>query len=102
MSSICFLSNSSPLIAASLFTVWLHVPPAPTGLGGTGFLASCASTHAGAKATTPAIASCAVKRACMKLPKVRHSGDVIRPNDHRLSQHWDKIVGVLSVLRPAT
>jgi len=33
---------------------------------------------------------------------VRHSADMIRQNDHRLSQHWDKIVGDLSALRPAT
>jgi hypothetical protein len=68
MSSICFLSNSSPLIAASLLTVPVQFP-APTGFGGIGFL-SCAHADAGAKANTAKKASRARKRACMKLPQV--------------------------------
>jgi hypothetical protein len=37
----------------------------------------------------------------MKSPEMRHPVDMIRPNSHRLSQHWDKIVGDLRALRRA-
>src|SRR5215831_4396694 len=56
-------------MAASLLTAWLHVPPAPTGFGGIGRLASSAAAQRGTRATTAMAAERAVMPRCMEIPR---------------------------------